>query len=97
MSNDRKKIPISTGVLKYFPNAIHEVAKVSYMGSKQHHPDKGVFWDKNKSNDHDDAMMRHLIDHLSGNEIDTDGVLHLSKVAWRALALLEMHLVSSDD
>ena len=31
-------------------------------------------------------LVRHLIDH-SSNPMDDDGVLHLAKVAWRALAV----------
>ena len=34
----RKQIPIYSGVLKYFPDAIAEVAKCSYVGNQQHHP-----------------------------------------------------------
>ena len=40
MKNKRKQMPVFTGVLKYFPDAIKEVAKVSYAGNQQHHPDR---------------------------------------------------------
>ena len=89
IQEDRKTIPIYTGVIKYFPNAIKEVAKCSYQGNLQHHADKPLHWDKSKSNDHLDAMMRHLID---AGTMDTDGILHSVKVAWRALANLEIEL-----
>jgi len=36
----RKQIPIYTGLIKYFPKALAEVARVSYTGNQQHHPDK---------------------------------------------------------
>ena len=39
---DRKKIPVYSGVLKYFPDAIQEVAKCSYQGNQQHNPNKKV-------------------------------------------------------
>ena len=39
-SKERKETPVYTGVLKYFPDAIMEVARVSLAGNKQHHPDK---------------------------------------------------------
>ena len=43
---NRKQIPLYRGLIKYFPDALCEVARVSYIGSKQHHPDlllsKGV-------------------------------------------------------
>jgi len=89
----RKATPVFSGVLKYFPNAIKEVAKCSQAGNDQHHPDKPLHWDMNKSTDEYDALARHLIDH-SINPLDDDGVLHLAKVAWRALAGLERHLTN---
>lgn len=88
---ERKGTPVYSGVLKYFPDAIREVAKTSYAATKQHHPDKPMYWDKNKSNDHSDALLRHLMDHEE-NPIDDDGVYHLAKTAWRALAHLQTYL-----
>ena len=35
--------------------------------------------------------MRHLLDH-SIDPVDTDDQLHLAKVAWRALAALEVYI-----
>jgi len=84
----RKECPVTSGVLAYFPDAIREVAKASKVGNDQHHPDKPLHWDKSKSTDEYDAMNRHLMDHWN-NPIDTDGVPHLAKVAWRALAGLQ--------
>lgn len=89
IKNDRKNQPIYSGVLKYFPKALLEVSKVSLAGNRQHHEDKPLHWDRNKSNDDLDALMRHLID---AGTVDTDGVLHSAKVAWRALANLEREL-----
>ncbi len=85
----RKETPVFTGVLKYFPDAIMEIARVSLQGNKQHHPDKPLHWDRNKSNDDYDALARHLID---AGTIDDDGIRHTAKVAWRALACLEKEL-----
>ena len=61
-AKQRKDRPVFTGVLKYFPDAIMEVAKVSLAGNQQHHPDKPLHWDRSKSNDDFDALARHLID-----------------------------------
>ena len=88
----RKKIPIYSGVIAYFPRALAEIAIVSRMGSGQHHPNQPIHWDKSKSSDHTDCLMRHLTDHARGDTIDTDGMLHLAKCAWRALAALEIEL-----
>ncbi len=87
----RKDTPVFSGVLKYFPNALKEVAKCSKAGNDQHHPEKPLHWDMDKSKDEYDALTRHLIDHTV-NPLDDDGVLHLTKVAWRALAGLERYL-----
>ena len=90
---ERKSIPVFSGVLKYFPNALKEVAKCSQAGNDQHHPDKPLHWDMDKSKDEYDALTRHLIDHTI-NPIDDDGTLHLAKVCWRALAGLERYLTN---
>ena len=90
---DRKATPVFSGVLKYFPNALKEVSKCSKAGNDQHHPDKPLHWDMEKSKDEYDALTRHLIDHTI-NPIDDDGMLHLTKVAWRALAGLERYLTN---
>ena len=91
----RKSMPVYSGVLKYFPNAIKEVSKTSKAGNDQHHPDKPLHWDMSKSKDEGDALVRHLIDH-SIDPVDDDGQLHLSKVAWRALAMLERYLTKNE-
>ena len=91
MSSNRKSMPVFTGVVKYFPDALKEVSICSQAGNDQHHPDKPLHWDKNTSTDNEDAMMRHLIDHTL-DPMDSDGVLHLTKVAWRALASLQIYL-----
>ena len=86
---ERKEMPVYTGVVKYFPNALKYVSKVSLAGNKQHHPTKPLHWDKRKSTDHLDSLMRHLTE---ADKMDDDGLLHLGKVAWRALAALEDYL-----
>lgn len=93
-AQDRKNTPVFSGVLKYFPNALKEVAKASKAGNDQHHPDKPLHWDMDKSKDEYDALTRHLIDHTV-DPLDDDGVLHLTKVAWRALAGLERYLTNN--
>ena len=94
-AQQRKATPVYSGVLKYFPDALKEVSKASQAGNDQHHPDKPLHWDKTKSFDNEDALVRHLIDH-SKDPMDDDGVLHLTKVAWRALAALQIHLENNE-
>jgi hypothetical protein len=90
----RKQIPIFTGLIKYFPKALAEVARVSYIGNQQHHPDKPLHWDRAKSTDELDALTRHL---FQAGETDTDGMRHSAKIAWRALANLEKELENTRD
>jgi hypothetical protein len=87
----RKAAPIASGVLWYFPNALAAVAHVSVVGNAQHSPGKPLGWEYDKSTDEADCLMRHL---AQAGEVDTDGVRHTAKVAWRALALLERELLA---
>lgn len=90
--NPRKEYPMYSGLLKYFPNALREVSHCSWVGQQQHNPDKPLAWDRSKSGDELDAMLRHLTDHAKGVEIDEDGVYHLVKCCWRILGMTEKFL-----
>lgn len=85
----RKGIPIATGVLFYFPLAVAAVAELSRIGNDQHNPGQPLHWDRSKSTDHADTLVRHL---LERGTLDSDGVRHSAKVAWRALALLQTEI-----
>jgi hypothetical protein len=89
---ERKSMPITTGVFDYFPLALAEVAKVSKAGNDQHNPGQPLHWDKTKSMDHADCIARHLIDRGTFDPTDTPPQRHSAKLAWRALALLEIEL-----
>lgn len=88
-ATERKALPLFSGVLNYFPDALIAVAECSKKGNDQHNPGKPLHWDRSKSTDHADCIVRHLIDH---GTFDTDGVRHATKVAWRALALLQVEI-----
>lgn len=89
-AKERKNTPIATGVLDYFPRALAEVARVSKAGNDQHNPGQPLHWSKGKSTDHADCIARHLIER--GTVDPVDGIRHSGKLAWRALAQLEMEL-----
>lgn len=88
-AKERKTFPIASGVIDYFPDALAAIAHVSFIGNEQHNPGKSLFWDRSKSGDESDALMRHF---LQRGTCDTDGVRHSAKVAWRALALLQKEI-----
>lgn len=90
---ERKEIQLYSGVLMYFPKALAEVAKASMAGNKQHMPGTPLHWDRSKSSDEMDALVRHL---MEAGTIDTDGVRHMGKVCWRALAALEKEIEKAE-
>lgn len=88
-SAERNAIPMADGLLYYFPNALAEVAKVSKIGNDQHNPGQPMHWAREKSTNHADKIMRHLVD---AGKKDSKGVRHSAYLAWRALALLQVEL-----
>ena len=88
-AQERKHIPIATGVLDYFPSALSEIARVSYQGNQQHNPGQPLHWARGKSTDQADCIIRHF---LERGKVDSDGMRHSAKLAWRALALLQLEL-----
>lgn len=85
----RKRCPIATGVLDYFPDAIAAIAECSYLGNEQHNFGEPLHWARDKSTDQDDALLRHFMER---GTLDTDGVRHSTKMAWRALAILQLEI-----
>ena len=89
--NQRKSMPIYS-ILRFFPLAIKQLARTIMAGQDQHidGETQEPQWDREKSNQHMQSLTRHLTDYASGETIDDDGIPHLAKVAWRALAQLQM-------
>lgn len=85
----RKQHPIFSGLLKYFPDALMAVSHCSWQGNQQQNPGEHLHWNRSKSGDEKDALMRHL---LESGKMDSDGILHSTKVAWRALGALQKEL-----
>lgn len=88
-AQSRKAIPVATGFVDYFPDAMAAVAELSRIGNDQHNPGQPLHWDRSKSGDESDALMRHFIQR---GTTDTDGVRHSAKVAWRAMAMLQKEI-----
>jgi hypothetical protein len=92
-AEDRKRTPIASGVLDYFPKAIAALARCSYVGNEQHNAGQPLHWAREKSSDHADCLIRHFMER---GIVDTDGVRHSTKCAWRSLALLELELEAAE-
>ena len=93
-AKERKKIPLWSGLMQYFPDALSAVANLSYVGNEQHNPGQPLHWAREKSADQEDTMLRHLTEK---GTIDTDGIRHSTKVAWRALAMLQLEIENSKE
>ena len=55
-SAERKRYPVYSGFVKYFPDAIAAVTRVSFDGNEKHHPGTPIHWDRSKSGDERDAL-----------------------------------------
>jgi hypothetical protein len=88
-SAGRKTYPIASGFLDYFPDAIAAVSNCSYLANEQHHPGEPINWERSKSTDEADTMLRHF---MQRGTTDDDGIRHSAKMAWRAMALLQKEI-----
>jgi hypothetical protein len=86
---ERKKYPIASGFFDYFPDAIAAISNLSFVGNEQHNPGQPLHWAREKSTDEADTMLRHF---SQRGTVDTDGIRHSVKMAWRAMALLQKEL-----
>lgn len=92
-ASERKAVPVFTGVVSYFPLTIAALARLAVAGNAQHNPGKPLHWDRSKSADHLDCMLRHAMD---AGKVDKDGHRHAVKAAWRALANAELELEAAE-
>lgn len=74
---DRKATRVYSGFIRYFPLAIAAVARHSHFGNEKYNPDKPLHWDRGKSPEEMDSLMRHVL--------EEDWV----PMVWRALAHLQ--------
>lgn len=86
---ERKKFPIATGCLGYFPQALLLVSRVSYDGNEQHNPGQPLRWAREKSKDQPDAALRHLTEALAMPPGKERAYL-LAQVVWRVSAECEL-------
>lgn len=98
--DERKGFPLLTFLTAYFPDHIEAMVELSKKGNVQHDtfdsqtnpfglPYDRIRWDRTKSIEQCETLMRHLWDHMRalrgvGSLYDADGVLHITKVGWRS-------------
>lgn len=82
----REQYPLWDGLFAYFPAALCEVARWSLEGNNKHNPGEPLHWAREKSTDHKNKILRHLLDadrKVEGEFFEAVGM------AWRALAYLQ--------
>jgi hypothetical protein len=95
-SANRKRYPITTGFLDYFPDAIQAAAEVSFVGNLKHNPGEPMHHARGKSSDHADCIARHMVERGGFVDEVIDGkvyrIRHSAALFWRAGALLQEEL-----
>lgn len=91
-SDERKKLPVATGVVDYFPDALVALAELSRIGNDKHNPGMPLHWSRGKSDDHPDALMRHFIERGKFFFENGHAVRHSIAVLWRAFAIAQLEL-----
>jgi hypothetical protein len=90
----RKRYPIVTGFLDYFPSAVAAVAFVSWAGNQKHNPGQPLHWARGKSTDQEDCIGRHLLERGGFEYIETADAIyeipHEASLGWRAMANLQL-------
>lgn len=93
-SEERKRIPLLSGCLNYFPAALVGVARWSVVGNDKHNKGQELHHARGKSMDHGDCIIRHSMDlsDLMARKVvftDAEKKAILDEVdarSWRALA-----------
>ena len=88
-AQERKQIPIYSGFIAYFPDAIAAVAAHSFVSNEQHNPGEPLHWAREKSTDQLDALARHLTELAVAGTLCEEIEL-LKAIVWRAAAQLQL-------
>ena len=84
-SSVREQYPLFGGLFAYFPAALLEVSRWSKIGRAKYNKDK-LRWVREESTDHENKILRHLLD---ARQVDEHGFVEAVALAWRALALCQ--------
>ena len=84
-SSVREEYPLWDALFGYFPAALLEVVRWSKVGGAKYNKDK-LRWVREESTDHENKILRHLLD---ARQVDENGFPEAVALAWRALALCQ--------
>ena len=84
-SSVREHYPLFGGLFAYFPAALLEVSRWSKGGGAKYNKAK-LRWVREESTDHENKILRHLLD---ARQVDEHGFVEAVALAWRALALCQ--------
>ena len=85
-SSVREQYPLFGGLFAFFPAALLELSRWSKVGGEKHRGDNPLRWIREVSVDHENKILRHLLD--ADKEVD-DGFIEAVALAWRSLALCQ--------
>lgn len=86
--------PLPGTMVNVFRYALMEIGAVIEFGTHKYPDPNNWKLVNNAKIRYQDALMRHLLKHNQGKEIDEEtGRPHLAHMAWNALALLELYLM----
>lgn len=99
-SAERKRVPLYSTVLRFFPAALCKLAEICRLGSEKHNPGQTPIHNRDVSKDHADCIVRHLIDlsedYGHGVGRDENGVPQVGYILWRAAALAQEWLEENE-
>lgn len=84
--NNREDYPLYDVLFGYFPAAMLMLAKWAKVGNDQHNPGEPLHWSRDKSGDHTNKILRHLVDY---DQKESNGFYEAVPLLWRAAALVQ--------
>jgi len=87
-SAERKAMPVHEVMAHYFPDAFAAMARHSKKANDKHNPGEPMHWARDKSTDHLNCAVRHL---MTPDAVDPDtGEIELVGAFWRCAAALQL-------
>lgn len=84
--DNREDYPLYDVLFGYFPAAMLMLAKWAKVGNDQHNPGEPLGWARDKSTDHTNKILRHLVDY---DQKESNGFYEAVPLLWRAAALVQ--------